>query len=133
MKLPRRNFLHSLVGAAFSPVISRSAGAQAYPSRFVRLIVPFPPGGSADPIARVLGNELSEIWGQQVVIENKGGAGGNVGAQAAVTAPADGYSIFFGGAFMGDDGRVDAAAEGQRHGNIGVESEAHGFGDELAQ
>ena len=100
MKLPRRNFLHSLVGAAFSPVISRSAGAQAYPSRFVRLIVPFPPGGSADPIARVLGNELSEIWGQQVVIENKGGAGGNVGAQAAVTAPADGYSIFFGGAFM---------------------------------
>jgi tripartite-type tricarboxylate transporter receptor subunit TctC len=66
----------------------------------VRFLVPFPPGGSADPIARVLANRLSEVWGQQVVIENKGGAGGNVGALAAVTAAPDGYTIFLGGAFM---------------------------------
>jgi tripartite-type tricarboxylate transporter receptor subunit TctC len=100
MKLHRRTFLHLVVGAAALPAVSRIARAQAYPSRLVRIIVPFPPGGSADPIARVLGNRLSEIWGQQVVIENKGGAGGNLGAQTAATAAPDGYSIFLGGAFM---------------------------------
>jgi tripartite-type tricarboxylate transporter receptor subunit TctC len=100
MKLPRRQFLHLAAGAAALPALLRKAGAQGYPNRYVRLIVPFPPGGSADPIARVLANRLSEIWGQQAVIENKGGAGGNVGAQAAATAAPDGYNIFFGGAFM---------------------------------
>jgi tripartite-type tricarboxylate transporter receptor subunit TctC len=100
MKLPRRRFLYLAVGAAALPALSGRARAQAYPTRPVRFIVPFPPGGSADPIARVLGNGLAEIWGQQVVIENKGGAGGNLGAQTAATAPADGYSIFLGGAFM---------------------------------
>jgi tripartite-type tricarboxylate transporter receptor subunit TctC len=82
------------------PVLLRTASAQVYPIRYVRFIVPFPPGGSADPIARVLANRLSENWGQQVVVENRGGAGGNVGAQAAATAAPDGYSIFLGGAFM---------------------------------
>jgi len=100
LKLPRRQFLHLAVGAAALPAISRAARAQTYPSRPVRFIVPFPPGGSADPIARVLGNRLSEIWGQQAVIENKGGAGGNLGAQTAATATPDGYTVFFGGAFM---------------------------------
>jgi tripartite-type tricarboxylate transporter receptor subunit TctC len=100
MKLPRRQILHLTVGAVALPTISRLASAQAYPSRPVRFIVPFPPGGSADPIARLLGNRLSEIWGQQVVIENKGGAGGNLGAQTAATAAPDGYTIFLGGAFM---------------------------------
>jgi tripartite-type tricarboxylate transporter receptor subunit TctC len=100
MKLPRRQFLHLAAGAAALPALLCKAGAQGYPNRYVRLIVPFPPGGSADPIARVLANRLSEIWGQQAVIENKGGAGGNVGAQAAATAAPDGYNIFFGGAFM---------------------------------
>jgi tripartite-type tricarboxylate transporter receptor subunit TctC len=100
MKLPRRKFLHLAAGAAALPAVSRFARAQAYPSRPVRFIVPFPPGGSADPIARVLGNRLSEIWGQQAVIENKGGAGGNLGAQTAATATPDGYTIFLGGAFM---------------------------------
>src|SRR5438094_435150 len=100
MKLPRRQILHLTVGAVALPTISRMASAQAYPTRPVRFIVPFPPGGSADPIARLIGNRLSEIWGQQVVIENKGGAGGNLGAQTAATAAPDGYTIFLGGAFM---------------------------------
>jgi tripartite-type tricarboxylate transporter receptor subunit TctC len=100
MKLPRRQFLRLAAGAAALPFLLRMANAQNYPSRYVRFIVPFPPGGSADPIARVLANRLSEVWGQQVVVENKGGAGGNVGAQAAATAAPDGYNIFLGGAFM---------------------------------
>ena len=95
------NFSGLLVaGTSVLATIPRIAQAQGYPNRYVRFIVPFPPGGSADPIARILANRLSEIWGQQVVIENKGGAGGNVGAQTAATAVGDGYSIFLGGAFM---------------------------------
>jgi tripartite-type tricarboxylate transporter receptor subunit TctC len=101
MTLPRRKFLHLAVGAAALPALPQLAQAQAYPTRPVRFIVPFPPGGSADPIARVLANRLSEIWGQQAVIENKGGAGGNLGAQTAAMATPDGYTIFLGGAFMG--------------------------------
>jgi tripartite-type tricarboxylate transporter receptor subunit TctC len=93
MMLPRRQFLH-LTGAALAMPFVRTANAQAYPSRYVRFIVPFPPGGASDPVARVLGARLSEIWGQQVVIENKGGAGGNLGALAAVQSPPDGYTIF---------------------------------------
>lgn len=100
MKLPRRRFLHLVAGAVALPAVSRIASAQSYPSRPVRFIVPFPPGGSADPIARLLGNRLLDIWGQQVVIENKGGAGGNLGAQTAATAAPDGYTIFLGGAFL---------------------------------
>jgi tripartite-type tricarboxylate transporter receptor subunit TctC len=101
VKLPhRRQFLHLAAGAATLPALSQFARAQAYPNRYVRFIVPFPPGGSADPVARLLANRLSEVWGQQAVIENKGGAGGNVAAQAAATAIPDGYTIFLGGAFM---------------------------------
>jgi tripartite-type tricarboxylate transporter receptor subunit TctC len=100
MKLPRRRFVHLVAGVVALPAVSRIASAQSYPSRPVRLIVPFPPGGSADPIARLLGNRLLEVWGQQVVIENKGGAGGNLGAQTAATAAPDGYTIFLGGAFL---------------------------------
>jgi tripartite-type tricarboxylate transporter receptor subunit TctC len=99
MKLPRRQFLHLAAGAIALPAVPPSAGAQTYPNRYVRFVVPFPPGGSADPIARVLANRLSEVWGQQLVIENKNGAGGNVAAQAVATAAPDGYTIFLGGAF----------------------------------
>src|SRR5262245_60463115 len=120
MKLPdRRRFLHLAAGAAALPIVSRIARAQTYPARPVRFIVPFPPGGSADPIARVLGNRLSEIWGQQVVIENKGGAGGNLGAQTAAAAPPDGYNIFLGGAFMAKNPFLLSG--------IGLRS-GHGFG-----
>jgi tripartite-type tricarboxylate transporter receptor subunit TctC len=97
MKLPRRQFLQLAANASvlpFLPFLSFAACAQTYPNRFVRFIVPFPPGGASDPVARVLGGRLAEIWGQQVVIENKGGAGGNLGALAAAQSPPDGYTIF---------------------------------------
>ncbi|HVI62848.1 MAG TPA: tripartite tricarboxylate transporter substrate binding protein, partial [Bradyrhizobium sp.] len=79
MKLPRRTFLHLAAGAAALPAVSRVARAQAYPARPVRWIVPYPPGGAADPIARLIGPFLSERLGKPVVIENKPGAGANIG------------------------------------------------------
>ena len=97
MKLPRRRFLHLAAGAAALPAISRFAWAQAYPNRYVRLVVPFAAGGGGDAIARPLANRLSEVWGQQVVIENRGGAGGNVGAQAVAQSAPDGYTILLAG------------------------------------
>jgi tripartite-type tricarboxylate transporter receptor subunit TctC len=94
MKLPhRRQFLQLAAGATALPAISRIAWAQAYPSRYVRLVVPFPPGGGGDALARPLASRLSEIWGQQVMIENKGGAGGNIGSQAVAQSAPDGYTI----------------------------------------
>jgi tripartite-type tricarboxylate transporter receptor subunit TctC len=89
-----------MAGAALLPAAARPAFAQTYPTRPVRLVIPFPPGGAADPVARVLANRLSEIWGQQVVAENKGGAGGNIGAQTAVQSAPDGYTLFLGSAFL---------------------------------
>jgi tripartite-type tricarboxylate transporter receptor subunit TctC len=100
MKLSRRRCLDLAVSGAALVAARRIASAQTYPTRYVRFIVPFPPGGSADPVARVLANGLSELWGQPVTVENRGGAGGNVGAQAAAIAAPDGYTIFLGGAFM---------------------------------
>src|SRR5262249_30145655 len=67
---------------------------QAWPTRHVRLIVPFVPGGAADAIAPVAGNRLSEAWGQQVVVENRGGAGANIGAQVAAGSDPDGYTLY---------------------------------------
>jgi tripartite-type tricarboxylate transporter receptor subunit TctC len=100
MQLSRRRILHLAAGAAASPALPRGAGAQAYPSRYVRLVVPFPPGGGGDALARPLANRLSEMWGQQVVIENKGGAGGNIGSQAVATSAPDGYTLLLGSAFL---------------------------------
>src|SRR5262245_61847112 len=93
MKLPRRQFLHLAAGAAALPVLSRFAWAQAYPSRPVRLIVPVAPAGASDITARLIGQWLSEQLGQQFVIDNKPGGGGNVGTEAVVRAPADGYTL----------------------------------------
>ena len=70
--------------------------AQAYPSKPIRWIVPFPPGGSTDILARVMGQKLTESWGQPVIIENRGGAGGTLGAGEAAKAPADGYTLLMG-------------------------------------
>jgi tripartite-type tricarboxylate transporter receptor subunit TctC len=93
MKLPRRNFLHLAAGAAALPAVSRIAGAQAYPSRPVRIIVPFAPGGTFDIMARLIGQWLTEKLGQPFVIENRPGAGGNIGTESVVRAPADGYAL----------------------------------------
>ena len=93
MKLPRRNFLHLVAGAAALPALSRITWAQGYPSRPVRVIVPFAAGGGVDIIARLMGQWLSERLGQPFVIENRPGAGGNIATEAVVRAPADGYTL----------------------------------------
>jgi tripartite-type tricarboxylate transporter receptor subunit TctC len=93
MKLPRRNFLHLTAGCTALLALSRIARAQAYPTRPVRLIVPIAPGGAADITARMIGQWLSERLGQQFVIDNRPGGGGNVGTEAVVRAPADGYTL----------------------------------------
>ena len=93
MKLPRRRFLHLAAGAATLPVVSRNARAQGYPTRPVRIVVPYAAGASPDIIARLVGQALSERLGQQVIIENRPGAGGNIGTEVVVRAPADGYTL----------------------------------------
>ena len=93
MKLPRRQFLHLAAGATALPAMSRVARAQAYPTRPVRIIVGYPPGGSGDFHARLMGQWLSERLGQQFIVENRPGAGGNIGTEAVVRAPADGYTL----------------------------------------
>jgi len=93
MKLPRRQFLHLALGAAALPTLSRVARAQAYPSRPVHLIVPFAAGGGTDITARLMGQWLSERLGQQFVIDNRPGGGTNIGTEAVVRAPADGYTL----------------------------------------
>lgn len=76
-------------------LFAAGAGAQSWPQKPVKFIVPFPPGGATDISARMLGEKLSQMWGQQVVIENRGGAGGGVGAAEAARATPDGYTLFF--------------------------------------
>jgi tripartite-type tricarboxylate transporter receptor subunit TctC len=93
MTLRRRQFLHLAAAAAALPMMSRHASAQAYPVRPLRLIAPFPPGGSVDLAARLMGQWMTERLGQQVVIENRPGAGGNVGSEAAAKSPPDGYTL----------------------------------------
>src|SRR6516165_878316 len=93
MKLPRRKFLHLAAAAAALPVVSGIVLAQTYPTRPVRLIVPFGPAGATDITARLIGQWLSERLGQQFVIENRPGAGSNIGTEAVVRAAPDGYTL----------------------------------------
>ena len=93
MKLLRRLILRLVTGAAAVPVISRIAGAQDYPNKPVRLIVGFPAGNAPDIIARLIGQWLSDQLGQQFIIENRPGAASNIATEAAVSAPADGYTL----------------------------------------
>jgi tripartite-type tricarboxylate transporter receptor subunit TctC/ABC-type uncharacterized transport system substrate-binding protein len=97
MKLPRRKFLHLAAGAAALPAVSRIARAQAYPTRPVRIIAGYPPGGSIDIHARLIGQWLSQRLGQPFVVENRPGAGGNVGSEAAAHAAPDGYTLLISG------------------------------------
>src|SRR5262245_26806384 len=89
MKL--RKFIAFIAGLAFSTL----AQAQAWPQKPVKFIVPFAPGGATDISARLVGQKLSDMWGQTVVIENRAGAGGGVGAAEAARAAPDGYTLFF--------------------------------------
>jgi tripartite-type tricarboxylate transporter receptor subunit TctC len=93
LKASRRRFLHLAAGAAALTAFSRSAKGQSYPWRRVRIIVGFPPGGAADITARLMGQWLSERLGQAFVIENRPGAGTNIGTEAVAKAPADGYTL----------------------------------------
>ncbi len=93
MTLPRRNFLHLAAGAVTLPLFPRLASAQAYPSRPVRMIVGFPAGNAPDIVARLMGQLLSDQLGQPIVIENRPGAASNIGMEAAVRAPPDGYTM----------------------------------------
>ena len=92
-KLPRRQFLQLTAGAAVLPVLPRLAWAQSYPSRPVRIIVGFGPGSPADILARLVGQSLAERFGQPFVIDNRPGAGGNIGTEAVVKALPDGYTL----------------------------------------
>src|SRR5262245_26601694 len=93
MTLARRTFLHLAAGAAALPAVSGIAGAQTYPSRPVRIIVPFAAGGGTDITARVIAQWLSERLGQQFIVENRPGGGTNIGTEAAAKATADGYTL----------------------------------------
>ena len=93
MKLPRRKFLDLAASTAVLPAVSRIARAQTYPTRPVRVIVPFTPAGDTDLVARLMGQWLSERFGQPFIIENRPGAGTNIGTEAVVRAPADGYTL----------------------------------------
>jgi tripartite-type tricarboxylate transporter receptor subunit TctC len=94
MTLPRRKFLRLAAGAAALPVLPRAASALDYPTKPVHIIVGFPPGGTTDVSARLMGRWLSERLGQPFIIENRPGAGGNIAAEVVSKAPPDGYTLF---------------------------------------
>jgi tripartite-type tricarboxylate transporter receptor subunit TctC len=94
--LPRRSFLQLAAGAAALPLLPRVANAQTYPSRSITLVVPFPPGGSTDVVARIMAERMRPLLGQSLVIENVGGAGGSIGVGRVARAAPDGYTIDIG-------------------------------------
>ena len=96
--ITRRRAIGIAAAAALAPAFvgrafSQTSPAQNWPNRFVRLIVPFPPGGGTDAIARVVAGKLSEMWGQQMVVENRGGGATNIGTEAVVRSDPDSYTM----------------------------------------
>ena len=91
--IDRRKLIASSAAAVLAPAIIGRAQAQTWPNRFVRLVVPFPPGGGTDAIARVMSAKLSDMWGHQLVVENRGGAATNIGTEAVARAEPDGYAM----------------------------------------
>ena len=89
----RQRFLRILAAAGLALTTLAAAAQGAYPTRAVKIVVPQTPGGASDALARIVGQKLSEKWGQPVVVENRAGAGGNVGMEAVLAAPADGYTL----------------------------------------
>jgi len=92
--LDRRRFARLIAASALTPAFARVASAQTWPNRNLRLIVPFTPGGGIDAIGRIVGARLSEMWGQQVVVENKPGAGGNIASEFVARSAPDGYTLY---------------------------------------
>jgi tripartite-type tricarboxylate transporter receptor subunit TctC len=88
-----RHLISAFAAAAIAALIGQPAHAAGFPERGVKIVVPFPAGGSNDVVARLLGTKLSELWGQPVVVDNRAGGGGNIGAEAVARAPADGYTL----------------------------------------
>src|SRR6267142_1311839 len=97
MKLPRRRFLQLAASAAALPAAQQTAWAQAYPARAIRVVVPVAAGGANDVTARLISQWLSEHLGQQFFVENRPGAGTNIGTEAVIRAPADGYTLLISG------------------------------------
>jgi len=93
MKLHRRTFLHLAAGAVALPAVSRTAWAQAYPTRAITMVVPFPAGGPTDTVARIFGERLRQTLGQSVIIENVAGAGATIGVGRVIRAAPDGYTL----------------------------------------
>ena len=96
----RRHFLRLVAAVAAPALLARRTRGATWPTKPVRIVVPFTPGGSTDITARLVGKKLEEIWGQSVVIENRGGAGGNIAADLVAHSEADGYTIFIAGPGM---------------------------------
>ena len=94
--IDRRYLVAVAAACALAPAIARPSVAQSWPTRPVRVVVPYAPGGSTDTVARIAADRLSRIWGQQVVVENKPGAGTNIGAAAVAGSESDGYTMFIG-------------------------------------
>ena len=95
-----KSLLRAVILGAIVAFGLHNASAQTYPDRSVRLIIPFPPGGSIDTLGRILTQQLGDIWHQSVFVENRPGAGGNIGSQMAAQAAPDGYTMNFGGQFL---------------------------------
>ena len=99
------------IAAVIAGLASTTASAQAYPTKSVRMLIAFPPGGSIDTLGRILAQKLAEAWGQNVVVENRPGAGGNLGAAAAAQAGPDGYTLHLGAQTLGGECHHRAVSE----------------------